>query len=164
MHEDPHFSKHYRDAMAHYAGHVQIVTTAHGGVFRGVTATAACSVSDAPPTVLACVNRMNEHNAIFEESGNFALNTLAAHHRPLADAFAGFTGLSSEERFAMAEWEVEASGAPVLADALASFDCRLVEAKAMTTHWILIGEVASVKMSAPGEALLYYRRGYHYLS
>ena len=39
MHDDPNFSKHYRDAMAHYAGHVQIVTTAHGGVLRGVGAT-----------------------------------------------------------------------------------------------------------------------------
>ena len=161
MDEGPQFAKAYRDAMALYAGHVQIVTTAHGGVMRGVTATAACSVSDAPPTVLACVNRMNPHNAVFAETGNFALNALATRHRPLADAFAGFTGLSDEARFALAEWKTGASGAPVLADALASFECRLVEAKPMSTHWILIGEVVDVRMEDDDEALLYYRRGYH---
>ena len=46
-------SSDYRDAMAHYAGHVQLVTTAHAGQRRGVTVTAACSVSDDPPTVLS---------------------------------------------------------------------------------------------------------------
>ena len=163
MHDEAQFSKQYRDAMAHYAGHVQIVTTAHGGKMRGVTATAACSVSDAPPTVLACVNRLNEHNGVFQESGNFALNTLAAHHRPLADAFAGFTGLTDEERFALAEWRIEKGGAPVLADALASFECKIVEVKSMSTHWILIGEVINVRHGGAEEALVYYRRNYHYL-
>ena len=161
MRDDPQFSRQYRDAMAHFAGHVQIVTTAHGGVMRGVTATAACSVSDAPPTVLACVNRLNEHNNVFLESSNFALNTLAAHHRPLADAFAGFTKLEDKARFALADWHLEEGGAPVLSDALASFECRLVEAKAMSTHWILIGEVLNVRIGTAEEALIYYRRGYH---
>lgn len=49
----------YRDAMARYAGHVQIVTTALGSERRGVTITAACSVSDNPPTVLVCLNNSN---------------------------------------------------------------------------------------------------------
>ena len=63
----------YRDAMSRYAGHVQIVTTAHEGEKRGVTITAACSISDNPAMVLACVNASNEKNAIFSKSGNFAL-------------------------------------------------------------------------------------------
>jgi cob(II)yrinic acid a,c-diamide reductase len=68
----------YRDAMARYAGHVQIATTAHEGVRRGVTVTAACSVSDNPGTVLVCLNHSNPNNAMFLESGVFALNTLMA--------------------------------------------------------------------------------------
>ena len=41
----------YRDAMSRLAGHVHIVTAAHAGVRRGVTITAACSVSDDPATL-----------------------------------------------------------------------------------------------------------------
>nr|WP_272210758.1 flavin reductase family protein [Marinicella sp. W31]MDC2876672.1 flavin reductase family protein [Marinicella sp. W31] len=163
MNEDQKFPRSYRDAMARFAGHVQVVTTAHGGAIRGITATACCSVSDAPPTVLACVNRLNEKNAIFLESGNFALNTLGARHKPIADAFSGLGSLSTAERFALGSWTLNGSGAPVLENAFASFDCRLIEAKAMSTHWILIGEVVDVALGTEDEALMYYQRAYRTL-
>ncbi|AMM84943.1 flavin reductase family protein [Martelella sp. AD-3] len=163
MHDDQPFTRAYRDAMARFAGHVQVVTTAHDGALRGVTATACCSVSDAPPTVLACVNRLNAKNMVFLESGNFAVNTLGARHKPLADAFSGLGGLSAQERFAKGAWDFGGSGAPVLEDALASFDCRLVEAKEMSTHWILIGEVVRTQCGEDDEALMYYRRAYRTL-
>ncbi len=163
MHDETPLTRAYRDAMARFAGHVQVVTTAHDGALRGVTATACCSVSDAPPTVLACVNRMNAKNMVFLESRNFAVNTLGARHKPLADAFSGLGGLSAQERFAKGEWDMGGSGAPVLKDALASFDCRLIEAKEMSTHWILIGEVIRTECGAEDEALMYYRRAYRTL-
>jgi cob(II)yrinic acid a,c-diamide reductase len=151
----------YRDAMARYAGHVQIVTTAHEGVRRGVTITAACSVSDSPAMVLVCLNRHNEHNDIFVESGVFALNTLAAHHKALADTFAGFTQLPAEERFAMAEWDELVTGAPALKDAIATYDCRIVDTKSVSTHNIFFGEVLGLRLGASDQSLVYMDRSYH---
>ena len=154
----------YRDAMSRYAGHVQIVTTAHEGEKRGVTITAACSVSDNPAMVLACVNASNPKNAVFEKSGRFALNTLAADQIDLANAFSGRNpALTSEERFAMGNWQELVTGAPVLKDALAAFDCRLVEFKVMATHMVLIGEVLGVSFGEHKPALLYMDRGYRTL-
>ncbi|MCX8997808.1 flavin reductase family protein [Rhizobiaceae bacterium BDR2-2] len=150
----------YRNAMSRYAGHVQIVTTAHGPERRGVTVTAACSISDHPASVLVCVNAGNPSNALFEESGRFALNTLAAHHKPLAEAFAGIGKLPVEERFARAEWIALATGAPVLADALAVFDCSLVEAKVVATHTILIGRVEALHFGPLNPALIYFERAF----
>ena len=105
-------SKEYRDAMARYAGHVQIATTAHEGVRRGVTVTAACSVSDNPGTVLVCLNHSNPLNELFTRSGVFALNTLMAEHEQLAVAFSGLDHLEVEERFARAQWDTITTGAP----------------------------------------------------
>ena len=104
----------YRDAMARYAGHVQIVTTALGAERRGVTITAACSVSDNPPTVLVCLNKGNPNNRIFFDSGIFALNSLGAGNRALADAFSGRNSLTADERFALGSWKTLVTGAPVL--------------------------------------------------
>ncbi|AJY46570.1 flavin reductase family protein [Martelella endophytica] len=160
MHDENSSPKTYRDAMARYAGHVQIVTTAAGGMMRGVTATACTSVSDAPPTVLACVNRHNPRNGLFAEAGNFAINTLGTRHRALADAFSGLGGLSTEQRFAEATWDLSGSGAPVLVGALASFDCRLIEAREVASHWILIGEVIGVRLGDADKPLIYFDRGY----
>lgn len=154
----------YRDAMSRYAGHVQIVTASHEGEKRGVTITAACSVSDSPAMVLACLNASNPNNAIFMKSGNFALNTLAADQMELANAFSGRDpAMTSERRFAMGNWQELVTGAPVLTDALAAFDCRLVELKVMATHMILIGEVMGISLGEHKPALLYMDRGYRTL-
>lgn len=150
----------YRNAMSRYAGHVQIVTTTDGQERRGVTVTAACSVSDSPATVLVCVNAGNVSNAIFQKSGHFALNSLAVHHRSLAEAFAGIGKLPVDERFSRAQWLSLATGAPVLSDALASFDCRLIEAKAVATHIILIGKVEALHIGPLAPALIYFERSF----
>jgi cob(II)yrinic acid a,c-diamide reductase len=153
----------YRNAMSRFGGHVQLVTTAIGDQQRGVTITAACSVSDNPATVLVCLNNSNPKNDIFFRSGIFALNTLGAHHQALADAFSGRTLLSNEERFATGKFDKLVTGAPVLHDALASFDCRVTEIKEMTTHHIIFGEVVAVRFDEAKPALLYMNRDYHTL-
>ncbi|KGF71232.1 4-hydroxyphenylacetate 3-monooxygenase [Hoeflea sp. BAL378] len=154
-------SRDYRDAMARYAGHVQIATTMHGGVRRGVTVTAACSVSDNPGTLLVCLNHSNPLNEIFSRSGVFALNTLMREHEALAIAFSGAKHLDADQRFGMAEWDTITTGAPALVGARAVFDCRLIEAKPVATHTIMIGEVVGIRIGEPGPALLYMDRGYH---
>jgi len=144
--------------MAHYAGHVQLVTTALHGVRRGVTVTAACSVSDDPPTVLACLNCSNPNNHIFLDSGVFAVNTLAVQHQAMAAAFAGFDGKTGDERFAMADWDSLVTGSPTLTDARAVFDCRLIEHKVMATHMILFGEVVGLRIGNGTPSLLFLDR------
>ena len=153
----------YREAMSRFAGAVHVVTTDGLAGRRGVTVIAACSVSDDPPTILVCLNRMKPDNDCFAQNGVFALNTLAQGQRPVADAFSGMTGLPQDERFALAEWETVASGAPVLVGALASFDCHLVEAKDFATHRILLGKVTGIRIGDSVEPLIYYHRAYRAL-
>jgi cob(II)yrinic acid a,c-diamide reductase len=153
----------YRNAMARYAGHVQVVTTALNGVRRGVAITAACSVSDNPPTVLVCLNHDNEKNQIFFESGIFALNSLSGHHQALSHAFSGLEKLTMEERFAKGNWDTLVTGAPTLADAIATYDCRVVRLVPHATHTIVIGEVAAMRLGSKNPALVYMDRSYHTL-
>lgn len=160
VHVDPVL---YRNGMARYAGHVQLVTTQFEGVKRGVTVTAACSVSDNPPTVLVCLNGSNANNAIFEKSGVFALNSLAAHHQSLAATFAGLATVSADDRFSVGDWTTLATGAPVLADAAVSFDCRLTDIKQVSTHFVMFGEVEAMHFGESASSLIYLHRGFHSL-
>jgi cob(II)yrinic acid a,c-diamide reductase len=153
----------YRDAMAHFAGHVHVVTTDGPAGRRGATVIAACSVSDNPPMVLVCLNRENLKNEPFAQNGNFALNTLAAHHQPMAVGFSGVTGLPAEERFALGKWDTLSTGAPTLTDALAVFDCEVVDAKDLATHRVLFGRVAGLRVGDSLRPLIYHGRGYHVL-
>lgn len=151
----------YREAMSHFAGAVHVVTTdgTHGR--RGVTVTAACSVSDNPPTLLVCLNRNNPANCLFEQNGVFTLNTLSAAQQPLAVAFSGKDHLTQDQRFALGSWETIDTGAPVLVGAMATFECRLIEAKDVATHRVLFGEVTAIKTGANLSPLVYLNRGYH---
>ena len=153
----------YRDAMARYAGHVQLVTTAFAGERRGLAVTAACSVSDSPPTVLVCLNHGKEKNHIFFESGIFALNSLAAHHQDLSHAFSGLEKLTMEERFARGNWDTLVTGAPALVDAIATYDCRIVKMVPHASHTIVVGEVAALRLGGPNPALVYMDRSYRTL-
>ena len=153
----------YRDGMARYAGHVQLVTTEFEGTRRGVTVTAACSVSDNPPSLLVCLNSSNPNNEIFARSGVFALNSLAEHHQTLASGFAGFSKLATEDRFALGQWQTLTTGAPVLSDALVSFDCRITEIKPASTHFVMFGEIVGMHFGPHRPSLIYLDRGFRTL-
>src|ERR1700761_9662778 len=89
----------FREAMARLGAAVHVVTTAGPAGKTGFTATAVCSVSDAPPTVLVCINRKSQNGLVMRENGVFCVNTLGADAEPIADMFAGRTGAQAEGRF-----------------------------------------------------------------
>ena len=153
--------RHYRDAMSRFAGAVHVVNTDGPAGRRGTTVIAACSVSDNPPMILVCLNRLNPNNELFVENGVFALNTLAGEHQALAAGFSGLTGLQQDERFSLGRWDAIESGAPTLVDSLAVFDCRLVDSKEVATHRILIGRVTGLRIGDNESSLVYLDRGYH---
>ena len=153
----------YRDAMSRFAGAVHVITTDGPAGRRGTTIIAACSVSDEPPTVLACLNRHNPNNDLLVQNGNFALNTLAVKHEPMAVAFSGVTGLATEKRFAFGHWDALSTGAPTLTDAVAVFDCELIDSKDIATHRVLFGRVTGLRIGDNLRPLIYHDRAYHVL-
>jgi flavin reductase len=150
----------FRDAMSRVAAAVHIVTTNGPAGLAGITATSVASITDEPPMMLFCINKTSPSTARMIENGVFCINTLAPSHEALADIFAGRTGHYLDERFAGGEWAKLVTGAPVLRRAAAAFDCRLVEAKSVMTHFVMIGAVEAVDFGPEGGNLSYARRKY----
>jgi cob(II)yrinic acid a,c-diamide reductase len=157
-------STQFREAMSRFAAAVHVVTTEGAFGRRGLTVSAACSVSDSPATVLVCLNRNNPHNLLFNQNGVFALNILAEHHQPLANAFSGKDNLSSDERFAFASWQVGDLGVPVLSDALVSLECEIIDYKDVATHRVLFGEVKKITLNDLNLPIIYHHRLYKSLN
>src|ERR1700745_1517805 len=82
----------FREAMSRLGAAVHVVTTAGPGGKTGFTATAVCSVSDAPPTLLLWPQRRTHTGQILRENKVFCVNTLGAECEAVADIFAGRTG------------------------------------------------------------------------
>src|SRR3954468_8113383 len=117
----------FREAMSRLGAAVHVITTAGPGGKTGATATAVCSVSDSPPTLLVCMNRRSQTNPVMVENGVFCVNTLGAKGAEIADIFAGRTGVNGTDRFRVGEWIVLSTGSPVLTSAVIAFDCRVIE-------------------------------------
>src|SRR5580765_5640068 len=150
----------FRDAMCRLGAAVHVITTAGPGGKTGATATAVCSVSDAPPTLLMCLNQRSQTNPIVVENGVFCVNTLGDGGAEIADVFAGRTGLQGADRFATGEWIVLTTGSPVLASAVVAFDCRIIEVRAVASHNVFFGAVETVRLGPGGPALVYHERAY----
>jgi flavin reductase len=150
----------FREAMSRLGGAVHVVTTAGPGGKTGFTATAVCSVSDAPPTLLVCLNRRNHSAPILRENKVFCVNTLGAECETIADVFAGRTGAMLENRFGAGAWTTLKTGAPILASCVVAFDCRVVEIKAVGSHNVIFGAVVDIRLGPAGPALVYHDRAY----
>jgi 4-hydroxyphenylacetate 3-monooxygenase reductase component len=153
----------YRDGMARFAAAVHIVTTGGPAGRFGFTASAVCSVTDNPPTLLVCLNRASQMHLAFQRNGVFCVNTLAADQQGLAAMFAKRTGTRMKARFALPIWEKLKTGAPALRQALTCFDCRISDVKEVGTHWVFFGEVMEIHLQRRNSALLYLHRNYRAL-
>ncbi|QIB34131.1 flavin reductase [Ancylobacter pratisalsi] len=149
----------YRNAMARLGAAVTIVTTDGPGGRHGFTASAVCSVTDSPPTLLVCLNRGSSASAAIHANGVLCVNTLGGGHEHLSNLFGGRT--PPAERFAAGEWKVSATGAPMLLDAVAAFDCRIVRSVEVGTHDVLFCEVVGLAQGGAREGLIYFSRRYH---
>jgi flavin reductase len=150
----------FRDAMCRLGAAVHVVTTAGPGGKTGFTATAVCSVSDAPPTLLVCLNRRSQGGPILRENQVFCVNTLGADGQALADVFAGRTGAVNTHRFAAGSWSTLKTGAPVLAEAVVAFDCQVIEIRAVASHNVIFGAVVDIRLGPVGPVLVYHDRAY----
>ncbi|BAU38485.1 flavin mononucleotide (FMN) reductase [Acetobacter pasteurianus NBRC 101655] len=151
----------FRNGMAALSSAVTVVTTdgPHGP--HGFTASAVCSVSDTPPTLLVCVNRSTSAHPYILEHGVLAINVLHEGQDHLSNAFSS-RSRSMAERFAAGKWHKGLTGAPVLDDALVSFDCRIREIRDVGTHTVIIAHVVDVTMGETGtrSGLVWFNRQY----
>jgi len=148
----------FRLAMRRLVGAVSIVTSSDGQTPVGLTATAVTAFSSEPARLLTCINLKGTTFRAIAENRRMAVNVLALHHTELAKTFGGAT-LSHDERFSRAQWSTLVTGAPVLLDALAVFDCVVDEMMVAHSHAVMIGEIKSVLLSPLQAPPLLYADG-----
>ena len=122
-----------------------------------------CSLTAEPPRLLACVHHKTEAHDLILAAGSFAVNLLGPRQRALADHFGGRGGDRGPARFGLGRWVAGSTGMPILSDAAAVLECRLVEAIPAGTHSILIGEVEVVRDDKRAGALVHHDRAYYRL-
>ena len=114
------------------------------------------SVSLDPALVLWCIENKASAFPAFMAADSYAISILRADQQAYSDRFARF----EPKVLAPDESETWVSGAPVLKEKLAGFDCRIVARHKAGDHVILVGEVLRFESEA-GEPLVYVASNYH---
>ncbi|VEB46879.1 4-hydroxyphenylacetate 3-monooxygenase coupling protein [Salmonella enterica subsp. enterica serovar Havana] len=151
----------FRDAMASLAAAVNIVTTAGHAGRCGITATAVCSVTDTPPSVMVCINANSAMNPVFQGNGRLCINVLNHEQELMARHFAGMTGMAMEERFHQPCWQNGPLGQPVLNGALAGLEGEISEVQTIGTHLVYLVAIKNIILSQDGHGLIYFKRRFH---
>jgi flavin reductase (DIM6/NTAB) family NADH-FMN oxidoreductase RutF len=145
-------SDEFRNVVGHFATGVTVITALAGGRPLGTTASAVTSLSLEPPMMLVCLDRESQTGQAIAAAGRFAVNILGEGQADLARRLA----TKAPDKFDGVETAPGGSGVPLLADALATLECRVVDRTTGGTHIVFFGEVeqGSARSGAP---LAYYR-------
>lgn len=147
----------FKHVMRRWASTVTIITTKAGDTIYGLTATAFSSLSANPPEVFVCINKNTRTHPLIEQAGNFCVNFLTEDMKTISDRFAG--RMPDVERFKDLPHRAEATGAPVLNDALAYLDCTVSRALDTGDHTIFIGLVVAAGVQHDEHTPLLYLNG-----
>ncbi len=151
----------FRDVIRHLASGVTVITSSLAGEPVGLTATAVCSVSATPPSLLISVTAGSRTAKGIAESGRFAVHLLPHRGRRYAEQFASRTSHFDGVQFS----RHSQSELPVLTDVLGWFVCTVEQAIPAADHVIFVGRVLECELTdrAP-DPLLYFDRGYRKLA
>jgi flavin reductase (DIM6/NTAB) family NADH-FMN oxidoreductase RutF len=148
----------FKSVMGRFPTGVTVVTTCDDDQPAGLTVNAFASISLDPPLVMVSIDKRSHLHDLVKRAGFFAANILGADQQELSRRFAGQTG-DRNDRFHQTAYHTGKTGAPILDDAIAHVECRIVEAYPAGDHTIFLGQVEALGASA-GEPLVYHRARY----
>ena len=101
----------FKEAMGRFAGAITAITTFADDQPAGMIATAVCSLSAEPPSVIVCVNKSASAHDLILNNGYFGVSLLSPGHAHVVNQFNTAKGA---DRFALDDWELDNGKAPVL--------------------------------------------------
>jgi len=148
--------------MAHLAAGVAVVTSELDGEDVGMTATALCSVSLDPPTMLLSVGHGSRMDEALSERDTWAVSLLPAAARHVAARFAIKGRPSDRLLLADLAWHRgPVTGHVVLDDALAAVECVTEQRLTVADHTLVIARAVGVHSRNPtAPPLVHFRNHY----
>lgn len=140
-----------RHVMGRFATGVTLLTTRFDEGTLGMTANAVMSLSLEPPLIVVSVDKKNAMHECLIQGKCFALNMLRADQEAISRRFA----VSGPKDFAGINLTTAETGAPILIDAIAFVDCKLVETLPAGDHTMFVGEPVAGEVR-DGEPLIFY--------
>lgn len=148
-----------RAALGRYATGVTLVTCRDGaGQPVGLTVNSFAALSLEPPLVLWSLRKVSALLPMFDAADHFAVSVLGQEHEALSRRFSS----PEPDKFGLGHWLPGLGQAPLLADALACFECAMTARHEHGDHVLYIGQVLRLSERA-GPPLVFHAGQYRAL-
>jgi flavin reductase (DIM6/NTAB) family NADH-FMN oxidoreductase RutF len=131
---------------------VSVVTVGRGGAENGLTVSWVAPVSFDPPQFMIALDRHHYSVDFLQSTKNFAINILGEDQQRIAGHFAR-QSMQSEDKLKPVPTHEATTGAAILSDSLAYFDCELTALYEAGDHLLVIGAVVDAGVLHEGKAL-----------
>jgi flavin reductase (DIM6/NTAB) family NADH-FMN oxidoreductase RutF len=150
----------FRRCCSKFATGVTVATVMDAaGAPHGLTVNSFTSVSLVPPLVLICIDYSSNVLPMFRQATHYGINILGVEQRDLSTRFA----MRGQDRFDGVAWQPGETNVPLIADALAYFECAVRHVVEAGDHAIFVAQVERA-VHREGKPLLYFDSGYRSLA
>ncbi|PLW82592.1 flavin reductase [Kineobactrum sediminis] len=150
-----------RNALGCFATGVCLITlVTEEGEALALTANSFSSVSLDPPLVLWSLQNNSDVFDAYAKGGHFAINVLAGNQQELSSRYAR----KGDHVLEPDHYSLGATGAPVVTDALVTFECSLEATYPAGDHLIIVGRVEAMQKREEVEPLLFFGGAYRALA
>ena len=135
---------------------VYVVGVADGDQTNAFTAAWVMQVSFAPVLLAISINPEHYSYQLLKKGKVCSVNVLSQQQMPMATHF-GQSGI--KDKMAVGTWAAALTGAPVLQESLAYFDCKVSHEVSAGDHQLVICEVLEARQLNVGTAMHYNDTG-----
>ena len=134
----------------HYPAGATIVTSYARGRDNAMAVAWHTAISRQPPYYVVSISSKRFTHGLVVESGEFVVNFMPYEKGKLVALVAACSGIDIDKfhAFHIAAHQGVRVKAPILADALAAYECRVVERHTYGDHDLFVGEVLAVQWEA----------------
>ena len=138
-----------------------VVGVAHDGQCNAFTGTWLTQVSFTPPLIVLGVKKDTISYQMIEHGRVFSVNVLGKDQKSVAEHFVKPASVAGE-KLAGIKYRKGKTGAPILEEAIAHFECEVLEISPGGDHAVVIGEVVDAGVRQDADALTLKDTGWQY--
>lgn len=146
----------FRRVLGSYPTGVCVVTAMDGGKPAGMVVGSFTSVSLDPPLVGFFPDKGSTSWPQIEKAGRFCVNVMGSDQQDVCRSVAA----KGEAKFVGVEYAISEHDLPVIANSIASIECRLYSVTEAGDHWFVLGEVLRLETARDDDPMLFHRGRY----
>ncbi|MFC0203737.1 flavin reductase family protein [Novosphingobium soli] len=146
----------FRKVLGSYPTGVCVITALDQGKPVGMVVGSFTSVSLDPPLVGFFPDKSSTSWPLIEKAGHFCVNVMGADQGEVCRAVTA----KGEAKFVGVEYVISDHDLPVIANSLASIECRLYSVTEAGDHWFVLGEVLRMETVREDDPMLFHRGRY----